>query len=64
MTDWMTRSLAVQRDLIRAQQAQMDAAQTMLDAGRQMAAMQQAGLKAAEANLAMWRQWSAMWGLK
>jgi hypothetical protein len=61
MTDWFTLGLQMQRDLLKAQQAQMDAAQKMLDAGRDVMKFQQAGQKAAEANLAAWKQWSSLW---
>lgn len=64
MTDWFTSMISMQRDLLKAQKAQMDAAQKMLDAGRQVSAWQEAGQKAAEANLAAWKQWSALWGFK
>ncbi len=64
MTDWFTLGLDMQRDLMRAQKAQMDAAQKMLDAGRDAMKFQQAGQKAAEANLAVWKQWAGMWGWK
>ncbi len=64
MSDWFTLGLQVQRDMLKAQQAQMDAAQKLLDAGRDMAKLQQAGQKAAEANLAAWKQWAGMWGWK
>jgi hypothetical protein len=64
MTDWFTLGLQVQRDMLKAQQAQIDAAQKLLDAGRDVAKFQQAGQKAAEANLAMWKQWSSLWGVK
>ncbi len=64
MTDWFTLGLDMQRDLMRAQKAQMDAAQKLLDAGRDAMKLQQAGQKAAEANLAAWKQWAGMWGWK
>lgn len=64
MTDLFTLGLQMQRDLIKAQQAQIDAAQKMLDAGRDVMKFQQAGQKAAEANLAAWKQWAGMWGWK
>ena len=62
MTDWLTAALDAQRDLLRAQKAQMDAAQKLIDGGRQVVKMQEAGQKAAEANLAAWKQWSKLWG--
>jgi hypothetical protein len=64
MKDWLTLGIEMQRDLLKAQKAQMDAAQKMLDAGRDAMKLQQAGQKAAEANLAAWKQWSSMWGWK
>jgi len=64
VTDLFTLGLQMQRDLLKAQQAQMDATQKMLDAGRDLMKFQQAGQKAAEANLAAWKQWSSLWGWK
>ena len=64
MSDWFTSMTAMQRELLLAQKAQLDAAQKMLDAGKQMTALQEAGQKAAEANLAAWKQWSKFWGWK
>lgn len=64
MSDWFTLGLQVQRDLLKAQQAQIDAAQKLLDAGRDVMKFQQAGQKAAQANLDAWKQWSSMWGWK
>lgn len=64
MSDWFTLATDMQREILRAQQAQMDAAQTMLDTGKQVAALQEAGQKAAEANLSYWKQWTKLWGMK
>lgn len=64
MSDWFTLGLQMQRDLLKAQKAQMDAAQKMIDAGKQLHVMQEAGQKAAEANLAAWKQSAGMWGWK
>lgn len=64
MSDWFSTAIEMQREILRAQKAHLDAAQKMLDAGKQMATMQQAGQKAAEANLAAWKQWSSLWGWK
>jgi len=64
MSDWFSSMLDMQRELLRAQKAQIDAAQKMVDAGKQMTAMQQAGQKAAEANFAAWKQWAGFWGWK
>ncbi len=64
MSDWFSTAVEMQREILRAQKAQIDAAQKMLDAGEQMTALQQAGQKAAEANLAAWKQWAKFWGWK
>lgn len=60
----LSAGVRMQREMVRAQRAGLDAAQTMLDAGRQLTALQDAGAKAAEANLAMWTQWAKLWGAK
>lgn len=64
MSDWFTLASDMQREILRAQKAQMDAAQKMLDAGKQVAALQEAGQKAAEANLSYLKQWARLWGVK
>lgn len=64
MSDWFSTAVEMQREILRAQKAQMEAAQKMLDAGKQMTALQQAGQKAAEANLDAWKQWAKLWGWK
>jgi hypothetical protein len=64
MSDWFSTMVDMQREMLRAQKAQMDAAQQMLDAGRDVAKLQEAGQKVVEANLAAWKQWSRFWGVK
>ena len=64
MSDFFTTALKMQADMLRAQKAQIDAAQKLLDMGKTATRMQEAGQKAAEANLAAWKQWSALWGIK
>ena len=64
MSDWFSTAVEMQREILRAQRAQLDAAEKMLDAGRDFAKLQQAGQKAAEANLAAWKQWTRLWGWK
>jgi len=64
MSDWFTLASEMQREILRAQKAQMDAAQKMLDAGKQVTELQEAGQKATEANLAFWKQWAKLWGVK
>ncbi|MHA6722318.1 hypothetical protein [Sphingomonas sp. RS2018] len=64
MSDFFSTALAFQQEILRAQKAQMDAAQKMLDAGKQVAAAQDVTQKAAEANLKAWKSWAALWGWK
>lgn len=64
MSDFFSLAIDMQREMLRAQKAQMDAAQKMVDAGRELTKLQEAGQKAAEANLAAWKQWSNFWGWK
>ncbi len=64
MSDWFSTAIEMQREILRAQQAQVDAAQKMLDAGKQMTDFQVAGQKAADANMAAWKAWVGLWGVK
>ncbi|WP_375287535.1 hypothetical protein [Sphingomonas sp.] len=64
MTDFFSTAVAMQKEILRAQQAQLDAAQAMLDAGAQGVAMQDAGRKAIEANARAWKAWAGLWGWK
>jgi hypothetical protein len=64
MSDFFSTAIEMQREILRAQKAQMDAARKMLDGGRELMKFQEAGQKAAEANLAAWKQWSSLWGWK
>lgn len=64
MSDFFSTAIEMQREILRAQKAQMDAAQKMLQGGRDFGKLQEAGQKAAEANLAMWKQWTSLWGWK
>lgn len=63
MTDWFSATMKLQRDFLSAQQAQIDAAQKLLDTGKQMAAMQQAGADAVKANMRAWKAWVDLWGM-
>jgi len=64
MSDWFSAALDMQREILRAQRSQLDAAERMLDGARQLSAMQEAGQKAADANYDIWKQWMKFWGLK
>jgi hypothetical protein len=67
VTDWFEKANRMQRDVMRAQKAQFDAAQDMFDPAkfdpaRPFDGMQEAGRKAAEANLEAWKAWAEFWG--
>jgi hypothetical protein len=62
MTDFFSTAVAMQKEILRAQQAQVDAAQAMMDMGAQSVAMQEAGRKAVEANTRAWKAWAGLWG--
>jgi hypothetical protein len=64
MSDWFSTAVEMQREILRAQKAQFDAAEKMLKAGRELTKLQETGQKAAEANLAAWKQWAGFWGWK
>lgn len=62
MSDFFSVAVEVQKEIIRAQQAQLDAVQAVLDVGTQAAAAQQAAQRVAEANARAWVAWANMWG--
>ena len=64
MSDFFSTAIDIQREILRAQQAQMDVAQKMLDAGKQIAAAQDVTQQAAEANVNAWKAWAGLWGWK
>lgn len=64
MTDLFSASIKLQKQMLDAQKASLDAGQKMLGASEQMLAMQKAGKKAAEANMAAWKSWASLWGIK
>jgi ferric-dicitrate binding protein FerR (iron transport regulator) len=64
MSDWFSTAVELQREIVRAQRAQIDAAGEMLKAGERLQQMQEAGTKAAEANVRAWRAWAKLWGWK
>jgi FAD/FMN-containing dehydrogenase len=64
MSDWFGLASEIQREILRAQRAQIDAAQKMLDAGKDVTQLHEAGQKVAEANLSYWKQWAKLWGIK
>ena len=62
MSDFFSTAAAMQAEIIRAQRAQLDAAQAMLDAGKQAVDMQEAVQEAADANRRAWVAWANLWG--
>ena len=62
MNDWFSTAMQLQRDLIRVQQAQMDAARAAMKQGETLIAMQDAANKAAKANVEAWHSWAKLWG--
>lgn len=64
MSSFFDTAIAMQREILRAQQVQMDAAQKMIDGGKRIAAAQEVTQKAAEANLKAWKALASLWGWK
>ena len=62
MSDWFSTAVAMQREILNAQQAQMDAARKMLDMGQELHDLQRTGIEAGEANMRAWKRWTKMWG--
>ncbi|WP_169542471.1 hypothetical protein [Sphingomonas baiyangensis] len=52
MSDWFSTAVEMQREIVRAQQAQMDAGADMLEASE----------KAAKAQVSAWKAWARLWG--
>lgn len=63
MTNWCDASIRLQKQMLDAQKASLDAGQHMLGAQRSFIAMQEAGQKVAEANLAALNAWAKLWGV-
>lgn len=64
MSDFFSIAVDMQREILLAQKAQLDAAQKMLDAGKHVAAAQDVTQKAAEANVKAFQAWAKLWGWK
>ena len=71
MSDWFSTAVEMQREILRAQKTQLEAteqqlkmAERMIEAGKQVTAMQEVGQQAAEANLKAWKEWAKFWGWK
>ncbi|NML05550.1 hypothetical protein [Sphingomonas sp. G-3-2-10] len=64
MSDFFTTAMEMQREILRAQKAQLDAAEKMLDGAKQLTDLQEVSQKAVEANMTAWKQWAKLWGWK
>ena len=64
MTDFVSTAIKLQQEMLRAQRAQLDLAQQMLDAGAKAVATQADAKKALDANTRAWKSWAALWGWK
>jgi hypothetical protein len=62
MSDWFSTAIEMQREILRAQQAQIDAAQEALGGAKKLTELQEAGQKVAEANMVAWKAWAKLWG--
>ncbi len=62
MSDWFSTAVEMQREILRAQQAQIDAAQRLLD-GVETSDLTAIGQQAADAQRAAWTAWARFWGV-
>ncbi|MEP9403304.1 hypothetical protein [Sphingomonas sp. VNH70] len=62
MSDWFSTAVEMQREILRAQQAQLDAAQKLLDSAeaRDLSAI---GKQVADAQAEAWTGWARFWGI-
>ncbi|HTG39780.1 hypothetical protein [Sphingomonas sp.] len=61
MSDWFSTAVEMQREILRAQRAQIEAGSKMMQAAKPLAAAQAASAKAAKANLEAWQMWLDFW---
>lgn len=62
MSDWFSTAVEMQREILQAQQAQIEAVQKLLDAGRTATDLQQAGRTAVDAQVKAWSAWMKLGG--
>jgi hypothetical protein len=62
MSDWFSTAIEMQREILRAQTAQIEAAQKLLDSaeGRDLTKI---GQQAADAQAEAWTAWARFWGV-
>ncbi len=61
MSDWFSTAIEMQREILRAQQAQLDAAKKLLDTA-ETRDMQEVGKQIADAQAEAWTAWARFWG--
>ena len=66
MSDFFSTAVAMQQEIVRAQKAQLEAAQAMADAsvaaGEKAMELQKSAQTVADANAKAWLAWANMWG--
>lgn len=63
MSDWFSTAIEMQREILRAQQAQLDAAQKALNTATAATNFQKLGKQAADAQIQAWTSWARLWGV-
>ena len=61
MSDWFSTAIEMQREILRAQQAQLDAANKLLDTA-ETRDMAEVGKQIADAQAEAWTAWARFWG--
>lgn len=63
MSDWFSTSIKLQKQLLDAHKASLDAGRKMTGAGEQFVKLQETGRQIAQANMAAMNAWAKLWGL-
>lgn len=61
MSDWFSTAIEMQREILRAQQAQLDAARKLLDTA-ETRDVTEVGKQIADAQAEAWTAWARFWG--
>ncbi len=61
MSDWFSTAIEMQREILRAQQAQLDAASKLLDTAEQRD-LTEVGKQIVDAQTEAWTAWARFWG--
>ena len=64
MTDWLSASIKMQKQMFDAQKQTLDAGRKMIGMGDQFVKMQETGRQMAEANMAAFNAWAKLWGMR